>query len=230
MIARGPSRSSALMAALALAAVASGALATGMQGSDRASRMALPGSADASDASAAAFARLFDAVHEGVYIGTISPTGSSTIAANPHLKLIFGYPDAAPEKDVRPFDADRFVDPQARAAFLERLQNDGAVTDYLLRLRRADQTAIWIELTGHALPASADGSIRIEEATWVAPPAGGFDIYKDRPREAGTVWVYSITKSSMLQPDALDKIRNESPSIMAKLDLVYDPAQDRRQS
>ena len=56
MIARGPSRSSALMAALALAAVASGALATGMQGSDRASRMALPGSADASDASAAAFA------------------------------------------------------------------------------------------------------------------------------------------------------------------------------
>ena len=40
---------------------------------------------------AAAFARLFEAVHEGVYIGTLSSDGASTIAANPHLKLIFGY-------------------------------------------------------------------------------------------------------------------------------------------
>ena len=46
---------------------------------------------------------------------------SSTIAANPHLKLIFGYPSETPEADVRPFDRDRFVDPQARAALLERL-------------------------------------------------------------------------------------------------------------
>jgi tetratricopeptide (TPR) repeat protein len=53
---RRPSRSSALMAALALAVVASGALATGMQGTDRASRMRWPGSADASGAGAAAFA------------------------------------------------------------------------------------------------------------------------------------------------------------------------------
>ena len=112
--------------------------------------------------SAAAFARLFEGVHEGVYIGTISPTATSTIAANPHLKLIFGYPDTTSEKDVRPFDVDRFVDPQARSAFIERLQTDGAVTDYLLRLRRADQTAIWIELTGYALAPSADGAVRIE--------------------------------------------------------------------
>ena len=38
-----------------------------------------------------------------------------TLAANPHLRLMFGWPDERPAADVRPFDADRFVDEQARA-------------------------------------------------------------------------------------------------------------------
>src|SRR4026207_493270 len=101
---------------------------------------------------AAAFARLFEAVHEGAYIGTIAPDGTTTIAANPHLKLIFGYASEAPETDVRPFDPGRFVDPQARVALLERLATDGSVNDYLLRLRRADGNAVWVELTARADP------------------------------------------------------------------------------
>ena len=44
------------------------------------------------DRRAAAFERLFEAVHEGVYIGTIGFESTATIAANPHLKLIFGFP------------------------------------------------------------------------------------------------------------------------------------------
>ena len=72
---------------------------------------------------AAAFARLFEAVLEGVYIGTIGPDTTTTIAANPHLKLIFGYASETPEADVRPFDRERFVDPQARAALVERLEH-----------------------------------------------------------------------------------------------------------
>ena len=87
---------------------------------------------------AAAFARLFEAVHEGVYIGAMGPNDSSTIAANPHLKLIFGFASETPEREIRPFDCERFVDPQARVALMERLSADGAVADYLLRLRRAD--------------------------------------------------------------------------------------------
>ena len=105
---------------------------------------------------AAAFARLFEAVHEGVYIGTIGPESTSTIAANPHLKLIFGYPSEAREADLRPFDRDRFVDPQARVALLERLTTDGSVNDYLLRLRRADNSAVWVELTARA---DCDGTL-----------------------------------------------------------------------
>jgi two-component system NtrC family sensor kinase len=114
------------------------------------------------DKRAAAFARLFEAVHEGVYSGTIGPDATSTIAANPHLKLIFGYPIETPEADVRPFDRDRFVDPQARVALIERLTIDGAVGDYLLRLRRADQTAVWVELTARADAPAADGTLRME--------------------------------------------------------------------
>jgi len=111
---------------------------------------------------AAAFARLFEAVHEGVYIGTIGPDGSSTIAANPHLKLIFGYSGDTAEEDVRPFDADRFVDPQARVALVERLTTDGSVNDYLLRLRRADGNAVWVELTARADAPAVDHTVRIE--------------------------------------------------------------------
>ena len=111
---------------------------------------------------AAAFARLFEAVHEGVYIGALGPDSTSTIAANPHLKLIFGYPSEVPEHEVRPFDADRFLDPQARLALLERLANDGSVGDYLLRLRRADNTAVWVELTARADPPGEDGVLRVE--------------------------------------------------------------------
>jgi two-component system NtrC family sensor kinase len=111
---------------------------------------------------AAAFDRLFEAVHEGVYIGTIGPERTSTIAANPHLKLIFGYAGDTPETDVRPFDGDRFVDPQARAALVERLRLNGTVSDYLMRLRRADGSPVWVELTGRADPAGGDGTVHLE--------------------------------------------------------------------
>jgi signal transduction histidine kinase len=110
----------------------------------------------------AAFARMFEAVHEGVYIGTIAAESTTTIAANPHLKLIFGYDGASPERDVRPFDPDRFVDPQARIALVERLATDGSVNDYLMRLRRADGNPVWVELTARADAPGDDHSLRVE--------------------------------------------------------------------
>jgi signal transduction histidine kinase len=103
-----------------------------------------------------AFARLFEGVHEGIYIGTIDEHASHTLSANPHLKLMFGYAAETPEHDVRPFEIERFADPQARASFVEQLRRDGAATDYLLRLRRADRSFMWVEVTAHA-EASEDG-------------------------------------------------------------------------
>jgi two-component system cell cycle sensor histidine kinase/response regulator CckA len=110
----------------------------------------------------AAFARLFEAMHEGVYIGTVSPESSSTIAANPHLKLIFGYGSDADDQTVCPFDKNRFVDPQARVALLERLSSDGSVTAYLLRLRRADNNPVWVELTARVDATDEAETLRIE--------------------------------------------------------------------
>ena len=108
-------------------------------------------SADAGlSANVEAFARLFEAVHEGVYIGVLDEPNARTVSANPHLKLMFGFAADTPDVDVRPFEPERFVDPQAREGFITRLQRDGAVTDYLLRLRRADRVAIWVEVTAHA--------------------------------------------------------------------------------
>ena len=113
------------------------------------------------DARGEAFARLFEAVHEGVYIGTISRTGTCTLAANPHLKLMFGHAPETAEAEVRPFDPSRFVDPRAREAFLERLSTDGSVADHLLRLRRADDSSVWVELTARA-DRHERGQLRIE--------------------------------------------------------------------
>ena len=106
------------------------------------------------------FTRLFESVHEGVYIGTVGPHGTATLFANPYLKLMFGFASETPTPDVRPFDGERFVDPQARDLFLDRLRRDGAVTDYLLRLRRADRSLVWIEVTGHA--EMLDDGVRLE--------------------------------------------------------------------
>ena len=114
---------------------------------------------------ASAFARLFEAVREGVFIGSLEPatdgSGGSTIAANPHLKSIFGYSDETPEADVAPFAPDRFADPLARASFLGRLTAEGAVTDHLLRMRRVDESPVWIEITARAEPASR-GAVHVE--------------------------------------------------------------------
>jgi two-component system NtrC family sensor kinase len=113
-------------------------------------------------ARAEAFARLFDAVHEGVFIGLFDRRGGRTLAANPYVRLIFGYAEDTPEESVRPFDPDRFTDEGARGVFLDRLSREGSVTDYLLRLLRADGAAIWVEVTAHAAAWGSGEELRIE--------------------------------------------------------------------
>ena len=97
-----------------------------------------------------AFARLFQGVKEGVYFGALGANSTSTLAANPHLKQIFGYAPDAAETLVQPFETARFVDPEARQVFIEMLDRDEVVTDHLIRVRRVDGTPIWIEVSAVA--------------------------------------------------------------------------------
>jgi two-component system NtrC family sensor kinase len=108
----------------------------------------------------AAFTALFDKLEEGVYIGLVGPA-STTLAANPHLRLMFGLPADTPGELVKPLDADRFVDDQARQEFLQQLARDGQVQGYLLRLRRADGTSMWTEVTARGEPVRPE-SLRVE--------------------------------------------------------------------
>jgi PAS domain S-box-containing protein len=121
-------------------------------------------SRSAGDHRAEAFARLFEAVHEGVFIGTLSTgdDGGIPSAVNPHLKAMFGFPPGAPDESVAPFAAARFADPAARAGFIHRLADEGAVTDYLLRLRRTDGSPLWVEVTARAERAAEPAVMRVE--------------------------------------------------------------------
>ena len=89
----------------------------------------------------------FDHLPVGVFVGTIGSDTSCVVAANPHLKSLLGYDAQTPDGSVDPFHPERFVDQQARAAFLERLTADGRIVDHLVRLRRNDGSHIWVEVT-----------------------------------------------------------------------------------
>ena len=45
---------------------------------------------------------------------------------------------------------------------LSRLANDGAVTDYLLRMRRVNGSPVWVEVTARARAARSGGLLRVE--------------------------------------------------------------------
>jgi two-component system NtrC family sensor kinase len=105
---------------------------------------------------------LYDSIREGVYIGTLDADGGTTFGVNPHLKLMFGFAPEQPDDAVRPFAVDRFVDPRARSALLAQLRRDGAVSDYLLRLRRADDSSMWVEVTATLHLAEDGNDSRIE--------------------------------------------------------------------
>jgi two-component system, cell cycle sensor histidine kinase and response regulator CckA len=114
------------------------------------------------EATERALSRMFERISAGVYVGMLGADHDLTFAANPHLRLILGYPVEAPHAEVRPFDPSRFLDPQARASLVERLQRDQSVADYLLRVRRVDGTPIWLDVTAYAGGPSADGMMPLQ--------------------------------------------------------------------
>jgi PAS domain S-box-containing protein len=122
---------------------------------------AIPPDPSAADSRAEGYRRLFETIPEGAYMGVLGPGVDRTTLANPHLRQILGCAAGAGDDQVRPFDPARFVDAEARDAFLERLGRDGRVIDHLLRLRRTDGSIVWVEVTARAEPSTTEGALRV---------------------------------------------------------------------
>ena len=86
-----------------------------------------------------------------------------TLAANPHLKLIFGYPAEARETDGRALcAASGLSTPMRGQPCCRGFAEDGAVTDYLLRMRRVTWFAGLGGSHRTARPARSGGLLRVE--------------------------------------------------------------------
>ena len=98
-------------------------------------------------------------------MGTVRPHSAedgATIVANSALKQLFGHPADAADADVAPFAPDRFADPQARSAFLDRLASEGAVSSYPVRMLRIDAAVIVVEITARAEVDRQRGAVLVE--------------------------------------------------------------------
>ena len=110
------------------------------------------------------FTRLLDALQEGVFVGVLNPGTSEpgrTVVANPALKRLFGLPLDTPDASVDPFAPARFTDVAARAGFLDRLTSEGSVSNYLLRMRKADESQLQVDVTAH-VRATERGGILVD--------------------------------------------------------------------
>ena len=106
------------------------------------------------------FTRLLDALQEGVFVGVLNPGTSEpgrTVVANPALKRLFGLPLDIPAASVDPFAPARFTDVTARAGFLDRLTSEGSVSNYLLGMRKADESLLHVLQKHHPRAVSAAG-------------------------------------------------------------------------
>ena len=122
-------------------------------------------------------------MHEGIYIGVVAtgPDRDVTLAANPHLKALFGYTASTPDADVLPFARPRFADPDARDRLLQRLAAEGMVADYPLQMRRTDCSEIRVQMTVRA---------SLMDGPWAHVEALLREVPADRPQSHGVPDLY----------------------------------------
>src|SRR5205823_5890091 len=73
------------------------------------------------------------------------------IEANQAVATMLGYDSPHELIDQIPDVSALYVNPEDRADWLARLESERAVKGFETRLRRADQTWVWVELNGHAI-------------------------------------------------------------------------------
>jgi signal transduction histidine kinase len=121
------------------------------------------GPSAALDPRANAFARLFDTVHEGIYVGRLGTRQhqpDATVITNPHLRRMFRFPDG-PDAELYPLAAARFVNPSDRAELIERLRTGDPVSDWRVRMWRVDSSEMAVEITARGA-ADAQGYVQVD--------------------------------------------------------------------
>jgi PAS domain-containing protein len=109
------------------------------------------------------FTGFFEALPEGAYIGQLDAAGSTTLAANAHLRLIFGWPAKySPQGRTAVRIPNAFWTIRPATSFSRNSRKDGQVEAHLLRLRRANGSAFWVDVTARATPNKAAHGLRVE--------------------------------------------------------------------
>ncbi|HYM69035.1 MAG TPA: GAF domain-containing protein [bacterium] len=103
--------------------------------------------------SEARYRSLFEGVPVGLYRTT--PAGK-LLDVNPRLVSILGYPSHAHLLAVN--TPDLYVDPDVRLQWSQRLEREGAVTDFEVQVRRYDGSLIWIRENARSV---RDGAGRV---------------------------------------------------------------------
>jgi signal transduction histidine kinase len=106
---------------------------------------------------AAVFARLFEDVHEGIYVGVLAGQArdrDATQSVNAALRRMFRYAAGTPDSEIQPFAPARFADASVRAVLLEQLRHGATIRESVVRMRRMDRSEFDVEITAHAEPKS----------------------------------------------------------------------------
>lgn len=90
---------------------------------------------------------IFEQASEGIFL--TSPEGHY-IKANLALAQIYGYdsPEALME-NLRDLDAQLYIKPQRRQEFIERMQQDGSVSEFVSQVKTKQGNIIWITENAH---------------------------------------------------------------------------------
>ncbi len=106
------------------------------------------------------FRSIFESSIQGIYRST--PEGRF-LDLNPAMARIFGYTDPEEMLDnVKDIGQDLFLCRSRRQSFLQALRHSGVLKDYLLELRRRDNSTIWVEVCTRGIFDAAGRLIEME--------------------------------------------------------------------
>jgi PAS domain S-box-containing protein/putative nucleotidyltransferase with HDIG domain len=112
------------------------------------------------DAAEAKYSSIVENAIEGIFQST--PEGQF-LTANPALARIYGY-DSTQEliSGVTDIGTQLYNDPEDRMKVLQRLAEDGSVSDFTVRQRRKDGSSIWVSISARAVRNETGAVVRLE--------------------------------------------------------------------